>query len=107
MTTASTRDEIPIMFPQPLRLELARRHARLSQAELAQALGVSTNTVNRYERDQVSPKRSVVMAWSMVTGVSLAWLETGEAPPPDGGGASIVRHQGLEPRTRWFGVSHA
>ncbi len=74
---------------------------------MAQALEVAPLSVTRWEREQRTPKAHVLMSWALVCGVDLNWLETGEAPPPDGGGASIVRHQGLEPRTRWFGVSHA
>ncbi|WNO26682.1 immunity repressor [Gordonia phage Rahul] len=103
MTTATTHGVVPIEFDLPMRLELARRHAQLSQGEMAEALGVGKNTVYRAENGR-PVKRATLIAWATLTGVDLNWLETGETPPPDGGGASIVRHQGLEPRTRWFGV---
>ena len=44
-----------------------------------------------------------VKMWALTTGVDLQWLETGEAPPL--GDEADVRHQGLEPRTRWFAAS--
>ena len=100
---------IPTDLPLGMRMELARRHARLTQAEMAQALEVAPLSVTRWEREQRTPKAHVLMSWALVCGVDLGWLETGEVPdnaktpPPDddGGGASrVVRHQGLEPRTR-------
>ncbi|WP_328664032.1 hypothetical protein [Nocardia salmonicida] len=51
-------------------------------------IGVGSATVQRAEQDSVTPKRAVVMAWAMATGVDLVWLETGNAPSPNGDGAS-------------------
>jgi len=83
------------------RLIRAREWAGLEQAELARELGVSRNTVSNAERGRSEPRRSLVMAWAMRTGVDLRWLETGQAgpssTPPDS-----VRPLGLEPRTQWF-----
>ena len=51
-------------------------------------LGVSTNTIQRAERGEVV-RKSTILAWAMVTGVDLHWLETGTSPSPeDGGGVS-------------------
>lgn len=87
------------------RLMIARMHVGLTQGEMAERLGVTTATVQRTESGHTRPRRTTVMAWSMATGVNLRWLETGEAPPSGGDdGAGKVRHQGLEPRTRWFTV---
>jgi transcriptional regulator with XRE-family HTH domain len=83
------------------RLRKAREQSGLEQADLARDLGVSRNTVGNYEGGRVSPRRPVLVAWALRTGVQLSWLVTGEAGPrpgvPDEG---VVRHQGLEPRTR-------
>ena len=72
-------------------LRKAREHAELEQADLATAIGVSRNTVINYERGKVQPRKHVVMAWALATGVPVVWLETGNAPGggqpgPDGGG---------------------
>lgn len=88
------------------RTRKAREYAGLDQGELAERLGVARSTVARMEQGKTErAKRPLLAAWSLATGVSLQWLETGEAPSPDGDGASVVRHQGLEPRTRWFEAS--
>lgn len=85
---------------------MARMHAGMEQAELAEVTGLSRNTIGNYERGKVAPRRAVLISIAMATGVDLGWLETGETPAgpgTDGGdGESVVRHQGLEPRTRWF-----
>ncbi|WP_414990682.1 helix-turn-helix domain-containing protein [Aeromicrobium sp.] len=69
-----------------LRLELARRHAGMTQPELSERLGISAGTIRRYENGHGTPKRPMLMAWAAVTGVSLEWLETGQAPDRDGRG---------------------
>ena len=73
MTTAHRRGVIPDQ-PRNLRLELARRHIGASQREFAEMLGVSNNTVQRAERG-LPMKRSTLLAWGMVTGVDMDWLE--------------------------------
>lgn len=70
-------------------LRKARESAGLDQAELAAALGISRATVTNYERNKVKPRRAVVMAWAMRTGVPFEWLQGQESPRqggPDGGG---------------------
>lgn len=90
----------------PDRVRKAREFAGLDQGQLAERLGVARSTVARMEQGKTTHvKRPVLLAWAFATGVDLQWLETGEAPSPDGDGASTVRHQGLEPRTRWFEAS--
>lgn len=89
----------------PQRLYLARDMVGLTQQQLAELMGVSRRTVVYAETGEKAPRRPTVAAWSLATGVPMVWLETGETPAgdnPDGGG--VVRHQGLEPRTRWFGA---
>ncbi len=97
MTTATEPGQIP-QWTMADRLRKARDHAGLSQAELADAIGVSRNSISSYETGSIQPRRIVLNAWSLTTGVPLAWITTGEMPDGDDG----VRHQGLEPRTRWF-----
>lgn len=73
------------------RLRKAREVAGLEQAELARDIDVARQTVGNYERGAVQPRRIVLKAWALRTGVPLEWLETGKANPrqggPDGGSA--------------------
>jgi transcriptional regulator with XRE-family HTH domain len=50
----------------------------MEQLELAESIGLSRATVSGYERGATLPKRPVLVAWAMVTGVSLEWIEGGE-----------------------------
>jgi hypothetical protein len=75
-----------------IRLELARRAAGYTQQQLADLMEVGVSTIK-------------LLAWAMATGAHYQWLETGNAPTDDGEGGSVVRHQGLEPRTRWYGAN--
>ena len=90
------------------RLRKAREMTGLDQGAFAAELGVSRNTVSNAEQGRTRPRLLMLRAWSLRTGVPVEWLETGVENPrpgvPDGGD---VRHQGLEPRTHWFGASPA
>lgn len=87
------------------RLRKAREVAGLEQGELAGRMGVARGTVHNYESDATTKvKRPYLREWAHVTGVSLHWLETGEAGSDNGPGLKVVHRQGLEPRTRWLGV---
>ena len=59
------------------RLRKARESAGLEQRELAADIGVSRNTVHNYERGRVVPRRPVVLAWAIRTGVPVSWLWDG------------------------------
>ncbi|WP_076676454.1 helix-turn-helix transcriptional regulator [Microbacterium sp. ru370.1] len=74
------------------RLVLAREVAEMEQAQVAEALGVSRQTVSNYERGFTQPRRATVLAWAMATGVDTEWLERGtENPRPDNpGGGSLL-----------------
>lgn len=67
------------------RLRKAREDAGLSQAELAEQIGISRNTVGNAELGDRTPLNVTMRAWAAVTGVPLEWLETGRTtpvPPP-------------------------
>lgn len=63
------------------RLRKAREHAGLKQQELADAIGIARGSVTNYESDKHPPRKIVLNAWAMATGVSPVWLETGEGQP--------------------------
>ena len=82
------------------RIARARRFAGLEQSELAELAGVSRKSISNWEIGKTAPRRAALIAIAFSTGVDLHWLETGNAPADyHPGGGSVVRHQGLEPRT--------
>lgn len=73
----------------------------MKQPDLAEAIGVSRATLANTEQGTRDPRRGELIAIAFATGVELGWLETGETPGGDDpAGGDVVRHQGLEPRTR-------
>lgn len=56
------------------RLAKARRLADLTQAEMADRLGIGRRSISRYEDDMIAPNRAVCIAWSVVTDVPVDWL---------------------------------
>lgn len=75
------------------KLRKAREESGLEQTELARELGISRGTVTNYERGHVTPRKAVVMAWAMRTGVPAEWLFDSENPRPVGpdGGEVLPR----------------
>lgn len=90
MTTNPSFD-IP-QFTMADRLRKAREHAGVDQRQFADELGIARATVSNYERGAVQPRKIVLKAWALRTGVPLEWLETGEVPSGNngGGGESMV-----------------
>ncbi|WP_415100919.1 helix-turn-helix domain-containing protein [Nocardioides sp.] len=82
----------------------ALEHAGMTNDQMAEYLGVGPATISRWTRGHSPTKRGTRRLWALRTGVSLEWLETGKAPRSDGPEGlevgEVVRHQGLEPRTR-------
>ena len=73
------------------RMRKALRTAHVGVGEMAEYLGVGPSTVSTWINGKFRPSPQTLRLWSIRTGVPLEWLETGS-----------VRHQGLEPRTRWL-----
>lgn len=90
------------------RMRKALRVSGVGVQEMADYLGVARNTVSTWINGKIDPSVQTLRLWALRTGVPFEWLQTGEDPRPDnpGGGLSTVRHQGLEPRTRWLVASH-
>lgn len=89
---------VPEINTTPIRCQVARESAGMSQTDLAEAIGGSRATVSNYERGLVNPRRVTLRMWAMATGVDFRWLETGEAPSPDGDGASECARRDSNPK---------
>lgn len=57
------------------RLRKAREVSGMDQIELADAMGVDRKTISNNELGRVKPRRIVLRAWAVETGVSLEWLQ--------------------------------
>ena len=91
------------------RLRRVRRDAELDQAEFAKRLGLKQQRYGAWEAGRNNPPMNefvtVAKRIELAFGVPAAWLLglDVENPQPDGpDGGNGVRHQGLEPRTRWL-----
>ncbi len=88
------------------RLVLVRRELGLNVKEAAARCGLHYATWSTWENGRKPADMvGVVDSIHQGLGVERSWLMWGvaENPRPEGpGGGSVVRHQGLEPRTRWF-----
>jgi len=70
------------------RLAAAREASAMTQAQLAQRLGVRTRTLRDWEDDVSEPRANRLQMLAAMVGVSLRWLLTGEGddvrPPAEG-----------------------
>lgn len=93
------------------RLRKIRRDLHLTQEEFAARLNVKPERLGGWESGRNRPKAPVEVAQLIEDEFGVpAWWTLGlrnEAPRPGGpgGGLGRVRHQGLEPRTRWFSAA--
>lgn len=88
------------------RLRKARELTGLDRSAFADAVGVTRNTVTKYETHDKAPKRLLLKAWALRCGVSTAWLESGVAPTgptPDDG---IYFHGNTSSHTRAVTADH-
>lgn len=93
MSTQTIAPRIP-KFDLNDRLRKARETADLDQAQLAELIGVSRNSVSAAERGASKPRKPVLIAWAFATRVPFEWLTTGqinENPDPDGPGGELLR----------------
>lgn len=68
------------------RLDKALTVAGVSNSEMAEYLGISSNTIGNYISGRTTPKKQTLRLWAMRTGAPLEWLETGIEDP--GGNSS-------------------
>lgn len=68
---------------QQERIRLARRVSRLSQSQLAQAVGVQRSAVSHWEAPMgKNPSVSHLRQIALVTGIQFEWLATGRGEMP-------------------------
>ena len=60
------------------RVKEVRKHLGMTQTEFGDALGVSRDVVNSYERGRVTPTQTFLDLLCMKYGVDPIWMETGE-----------------------------
>ncbi|BAD56317.1 helix-turn-helix transcriptional regulator [Nocardia farcinica] len=87
MTTAHEVGRVPEIKIHH-RFRIAREAAGMEQGELAKAIGVSRTSISNAELGKHTPRKIMVNAWAMATGVPVEWLETGRDPHsggPNGG----------------------
>lgn len=109
MTQATDEDWVPTTDTFASRLILTRHKMGWNAKEAALACGILQATWREWETFGRLPRdlAGVCNKIHNRTGVNAIWLMTGVNVGPVDGGPASVRHQGLEPRTRWFGVLRA
>lgn len=70
------------------RILAARLDAGLSASRMAERLGVSVNSLRRWENGKNPPPSTLVGSVADLLKVTRAWLLTGEGPRQDGQGAA-------------------
>lgn len=60
------------------RLKNLRKHLGLNQRDFGAAIGVTSASISRYEKGEMEPSESVLIAISTTFSVNMAWLKTGK-----------------------------
>lgn len=72
----------PWAFGLADRLDKALKVGKVSNADMADALDVSRNTVTNYTTGRTTPSRLQIKEWAVRTGAPAEWLLTGIDPTP-------------------------
>lgn len=78
------------------RIANARKAKGWAQEELAQRLGVTLDSIVRWETEQLTPRANKLVKLSGVLGVPIMWLVAGAEQPPEIGSFQIGRFAHLE-----------
>ena len=81
------------------RCRRARTMAGIEQIPLAEAFGISRNTISNYENGKTDVPAWVMIRYAEATGVSLEWLAYGRNAKAPAEAGAAVRHEGFEPPT--------
>lgn len=68
------------------RMGLALQDAGHSVQDAADYFGCSRQTIGNWINNRIVPGLGEQRLWALWTGVPLQWLQTGQAPDPQGGG---------------------
>lgn len=85
-----TAGVIPVLT-RGQRLTIAMEHAGMKPEDMALELRVSATTIRNYVSERTKIDWAHLRMWSDVTGVDLAWLDTGAVVPQGGGLESVER----------------
>lgn len=77
VSLAELRDEDAPDGDLTARIVAARKAAKLTQTELAEAVGVTRGAVAQWESGETAPRRKLMARIAETTSVSLIWLECG------------------------------
>ncbi|HXI18753.1 MAG TPA: helix-turn-helix transcriptional regulator [Chloroflexota bacterium] len=92
-------------FTQADRLRKAREVAHLDQVDLADEIGISRQTVSNYETGSSHPRKIVLKAWALASGVPLEWLMDGTRPPTPDSGQWAPRESNPQPADYKYAAS--
>lgn len=76
---SSPRGDIP-SINLPKRLEIAREHADMTQADLGDLIGMDRTAVGKCEQGRRRVSKADVIAWALATGVRFDWLAGDDFP---------------------------
>lgn len=71
------------------RIKIQREKNRLTQAQLANSLQITAQAVSKWERGENAPDISLLKSLSLILGISIDWLLTGEDTAADTFNATI------------------
>ena len=79
-------------FDLAYRLRKSLRVVGLGVSDMAQALGVSRNTVSNWINGRARPGNTQLILWATYADAPLDRLQSGEAPPIESGASEPCRH---------------
>lgn len=86
--------EVKLAWDVADRMRKSLRVSGSGVQEMADYLGVARNTVSSWINGRIRPSRQTLILWAMRTGVTVAYLESGQTSDPEGGpddGTSLPR----------------
>lgn len=102
MTSATHRTGDNPVWTMGDRLRKAREVSGYTQSDLADQIGISKRTIQSAENGHHAVRRITINAWSLATGVPVAWLTFGDIGAGcHGDGVCAIRDSNPEPADLW------